>query len=159
MAILFRRLLHYHMGVRAQGMILAAAVWGMVGLGILIQPAANTPSALHLLLPAWVRAAMWWLPAGVALGVSAHRRWSSWGLGLLQLGPIIYGVSFLGAWLMDLIPGPPPGDPRGWVSASYYLLMVAFISHLSHIPPELKWPLFQTRVPGHSRWRFWQGRR
>lgn len=137
-----RQLIHRHIGVRAEGMILAAAIWGLVGVGTVTAPPVTAPpSVLHLLIPVWLRVALWCVPALVAMILAPSDRLSRWGLGLLTIPPIVQGVSYLWAWLMDLVPGPPPGDPRGWLSAAYYALMVAFVLLLAHIPANVRAPL------------------
>lgn len=133
------RFIHRHIGVRAEGMILAAAFWGLVGLSLLTRPSTPVPAPLYAFLPLWLQVGLWWGPAAIAIAVSTHERWSLWGIGLMQAGPIAFGASSLGAWILALIPGPPPGDPRGWVSATFYALMVPYVLHLSHIDPDAHW--------------------
>lgn len=137
-----RHLIHRHIGVRAEGMILAAAIWILVGVGVLTGPSPTlTPSVWHLAFPAWVRIALWWIPAIIAVILAPSERLSRWGLAALTLPPVTQGCSYLWAWAMDWIPGPPPGDPRGWLSACYYALMVAFVVLLAHIPASVRAPL------------------
>jgi len=137
-----RTILRRHIGVRGQGMILAAAIWGLVGLGAVVSPLDSPPpSVWHLTIPAVVRVALWWIPALVAVVLAPSDHRSHWGLGVLALPPLVYGLSYLWGWLMDVFPGPPPGDPRGWLSASFYLLMVAFVVLLAHIPADVRAPL------------------
>ena len=141
-----RQMMRRHVGVRAEGMILAAAIWGLVGLGAIDTPAMPpAPSLLHLLIPTWIRVALWWVPAVAAVVLAPSDRLSRWGLALLTVPSILQGVSYLWAWLMELVPGPPPGDPRGWVSAAYYALMVAFVLLLAHIPANVRAPLTGSR--------------
>lgn len=67
-------------------------------------------------------------------------KWSPIGLGLLTLSPMIRFTSYTFSFLIELVPGPPPGDPRGLYTASYYGAMLAFVVLLSHIPATTKVP-------------------
>ncbi len=136
-----RHLIHRHIGVRAEGMILAAGIWCLLGAGIWLGLAPDRPGAFHTLLPLWLRVAMWVVPAVLAATVAASERWSPYGLALLTIGPTVHLVSYLWAWLMDLIPGPPPGDSGGWYRAGIYAALLALVILLSHIPASVRAPL------------------
>ena len=141
-------LLHrYNIGVRAAGMFLAAAVWIMIGLDIIVSPeaAAQFPATFHVLLPVWFRLCVWWLPAVIAILVARDDSRSHWGLGALMVSPIERAVSFLISWasvpLHDWLQWWPDGDDRGWLRAAYYVLMIAFVYLLALIPADVRAPL------------------
>jgi hypothetical protein len=136
-----RQLIHRHIGVRAEGMILVAAVWSLIGLGVATGQAPEHTGAWHTLLPVWLRVLLWWLPALVALVVAPSARWSPTGLALLTVAPMLHLVSYVSAWVSEVIPGPPPGDPGGWYRAGFYLAMLALVILLSHIPATVRAPL------------------
>jgi hypothetical protein len=142
-----RLLIHRHIGVRAEGMILAAGIWCLVGLGVITGPAqALIPSVWHLLIPPPITAALW-IGTGLAGAVLApFRRASEAGLVLLLIAPALRFTSYLWGWLAEVIPGPPPGDPRGWFSALFYAAMLAFVILLSHIPADVRSPLTGKRA-------------
>lgn len=134
-------LIQRNIGVRAEGMMLAAGIWCLIGVGALSSDSPDHPGAWHLLWPAGVRATIWCV-AAVAAAISApSERWSNIGLGLLTVPPMITVCSYLTGWVYDLIPGPPPGDPGGWYRASYYVAMIALVILLSHIPANVQAPL------------------
>lgn len=141
-----RQIIHHHIGVRAQGMILTAGIWTLIGVGAVIAPATDLPGAWHLLLPPWVRVVLWCAPAMLALATAASERWSPYGLAALVVPPTIWLCSLLTAWVLDVWPGPPPGDPVGWYRAGFYGAMIALVVLLSHIPANVREPL-----SGHPR--------
>lgn len=136
-----RQLIHHHIGVRAQGMILTAGIWLLIGAGALTGESPDRVGAWHTLLPLWARVALWWVPALVALALapSAHR--SHYGLGALFVAPMVHLCSYTTAWVVELLPGPPPGDPGGWYRAAIYGALVALVVLLSHIPADVRAPL------------------
>lgn len=130
------------LGPRAKGMILAGFIWFFVGVGILTGATVPTETALfHLWIPGPARVMMWWLPAMYALGVSTSNRYSKWGLAALFVPPFVQGASYFTSWIIEVIPGPPPGEPRGWLSACYYVTMIAFVFLVSDIPANVRTPL------------------
>jgi hypothetical protein len=136
-----RQLIHRHIGVRAEGMILAAGIWCLIGAGIIAGESPARPGAWHMLLPPAVLVGMWVLPALVAVATAASEHRSPIGLGLLTVAPTLHLCSYLTAWIVELWPGPPPGDPGGWYRAAYYAALLAFVVLLSHIPATVRAPL------------------
>ena len=65
-----RQIIHRHIGVRAEGMILAAGLWALIGIGTLTGQALDRPGAWHAILPTGIRVTLW-LVAAVAALVSA----------------------------------------------------------------------------------------
>ena len=98
-----------------------------------IAPATDLPGAWHLLLPPWVRVALWCAPAMLALATAASERWSPYGLAALVVPPTIWLCSLLTAWVL--------GDPVGWYRAGFYGAMIALVVLLSHIPANVREPL------------------
>lgn len=142
-----RLILHRHIGVRAEGMILAAAIWCLVGLGVLTGPTPTpVPSVWHLLIPAPVTAVIWMGTGILGAVLAPFRRASDFGLVVLLVAPGLRFTSYLWGWIAELIPGPPPGDPRGWFSALFYAAMLAFVILLSHISADVRSPLTGRRV-------------
>lgn len=137
-----RHLIHRHIGVRAEGMILAAGIWMLIGLGVAVGVAPDgSGAAFHTTLPIPVRVGLWCGAALIAVITAPLERWSNLGLALLTVAPFIRFCSYLWAWVIDVVPGPPPGDPRGWYSALFYGLMLAFVVLLSHVPATVRAPL------------------
>ena len=136
-----RQMVQRHIGLRAEGMILAAVVWLTIGLGVAFNLAPENPAAWHTLLPTPVRVTLWVGPALITLVTAASEKWSNWGIALLQLAPLVRIISYLLAWLFDLQPGPPPGDPAGWYHAATYVWMSAATLFLARIPADVRAPL------------------
>ena len=137
-----RTLIHRHVSVRTEGMVLAAALWCLFGVGALVSATPDPPgSVLHAILMPWGRAALWIGTALAATVTAPFVRGSNRGLGLLIVAPALHLLSYLWAWLVELIPGPPPGDPLGWYRATFYFMLVMFVILLSHIPANIRPPL------------------
>jgi len=141
------RVLHSYVGVRAEGMLLLALLWILIGIQALIEQPPNPlpPSVLHYMLPAWFRFALWVIPAAIAAGMSLSIPWSSVGLGLLTIAPLQRCASWLWSWLMSVFPGAPPGQPTGWYSALVWLCVTLVPIYLSHIPAQVR-PLHRRGV-------------
>ena len=129
-----RTWLHDHVSVRAEGMILVAGIWALVGLRTVVgSPAALSPGLLHTILPAWAGALLWLVPAAVAVATATARHMSNIGLGLLLVPPLMRCCSYLWSWLM--------GQPDDWYGAAIYAALVALVVLLSHIPADVLSPL------------------
>ena len=133
------RALTKRLGTHGLGLLLIAMLWGLIGVSIFSEPASVYPGLLHLLIPTPIRATMWLLPASLcfvaALDAKGPRRD---GLALVAavVPVMIRLVSYLWAWMVEIIPGVPDGNPRGWVSASVYACMVGFVALVAAIPDE-----------------------
>jgi len=136
---------HLHrrnIGLRAEGMMLAGAIWCLIGLRSVTGPGpVEIPSVIHLMIPPAVTAALWIISGLLAIALAPLPKASNIGLFLLVIQPGLRFFSYLWAWIADLWPGPPPGDPLGWYSASVWLAVIAWVLHISRIPPDVKAPL------------------
>lgn len=142
-----REWLHLHVSVRAEGMILAAGIWCLVGLRPIIgAPMAPTPELIHTLAPAPLRSAVWLIAALVAATTATLRKASGVGLGLLAVPPIITVCSYLWSWLMSWPGSPGQGRPDDWYGAAIYLVMLLWVVHLSRIPADVRAPLSGRRA-------------
>ena len=134
------------LGVRGSGLLLIAVIWTLLAVGILTNPDPHTaqPGTFHGLIHPSVLAAGWLTAAGLALTGSLDRRFGSHrdglALGVATIPPMFYATSYVWAWVVELIPGPPPGFPRGWLSASIYLALVALVWLVASIPDEVPEP-------------------
>ena len=122
-------------GVRSEAMILCALIWLAMGLGIWQDLSVQvSPGAWHLFIPAEVRSGLWVATGAAALALAFFPMKSHWGLTALIIMPIMLASSYLWAWIIDLIPGEPGGDPRGWFRAIFFVAMVGLVVVISHIP-------------------------
>lgn len=135
-----RELLHRYVGVRAEGMVLVAAIWCLIGLQVVLEPPPNPPppAVLYYMLPSPVRIALWVGSGMIALALSMSVRWSSWGLAALTVAPLERAFSWLWSWVMYLIPEAPAGDPRGWFNGLIWGCVALVPIFLSHIPAQVK---------------------
>lgn len=140
-----REIIHKHIGVRAEGMILAGFLWIILGAGFLSGAQSQTPEVVaslwHTYIPFPISAVLWMATGIFAIIVAPTEKMSSIGLGLLLISPMVRFTSYISSFIIELIPGPPPGDPRGLYTACIYGAMMAFVVLLSHIPATTRVPL------------------
>lgn len=139
---MIQKVLHKHVGLRAEGMILISCVWILLGVGRLLRPDVLVPSAWHTFIPQDILGYLWISTAATAAVLSLFDRPSNVGLGLLMVTPAIYLSSYLASWFVELIPGPPPGDPWGWFTSLFYLCMILWVLHIARIPADVRAPLY-----------------
>lgn len=134
--------MHRNAGVRAEHMLLAGAIWCLFGVrSLTLPPPDQVPSVIHLLIPPMTTGALWIVTGLAAMLLAPFRRGSDWGLLLLIVQPGLRMFSYAYAWIAELIPGPPPGDPQGWYLASLYLAMVLWTRLISRIGADVRAPL------------------
>ena len=138
---MLRNVIHKHVGLRAEGMILVGCVWFLIGVGRVVRPEVIVPSAWHTFIPQDAQGILWIVTALVAAGLSFYDKPSDYGLGALMVAPAIYLSSYVASWIIEIIPGPPPGDPWGWFSALFYLALILWVLHVSRIPADVRAPL------------------
>lgn len=140
---MIRSLIRRHVGVRAEGMILVAAIWALIGVGVVTSPITTPPppAVWHTLIPTPLLAGGWIATAAAAAVTAPLRRASDVGLLLLTIMPGLLLTSYLYAWIADVWPGDPVGDPRGWYRCLFYVAMVLWVRHISRIPADVQAPL------------------
>ena len=118
--------------MRTQGMFLVSWGWCMVGVGALSTPVTPSITATwHLSIPPVVSMLIWVCTGLVAAGLSFSKNYSSIGLGILMIAPLIRFSSYMTSWVIELVPGAPDGDPRGWFSAQFYLMMMFWVYYIA----------------------------
>lgn len=115
------------MGTRGQLLVWCAIVWALVGLGVALGLGSQDPSLPHTALPLVIRVGGWWVSAALAVYGVVRRRHLPLVIGALMVMPLQRLASYLWAWVMHVVPGPPPGVPHGWYEGAYYLLMVGIV--------------------------------
>lgn len=136
------RVIVRRVGLRGEAMIGLGIIWGLVGVGILLGTGQRAPELAlwHTLIPSYISGGLWLTSAAAAIVAAHWQQWSHAALGILTVMPMVRLTSFMWGWLMSLVPGPPPGYPDGWYSMLFYVVMVAMVIHVAHIPalsPEL----------------------
>lgn len=114
-------------GRRGIALLVLASLWIYIGvLPVLAAESPPVPGVPHTYLPTWVRAAIWIVPALVALAhVGRYRDIIGWVA--LVLPPAERAVSYLYGWTLHALPGGADGYPTGILSAGLYVHMVAII--------------------------------
>lgn len=124
--------IHERVNIRARGMVLVAWAWCMVGIGAFSAPTIPAiPATWHLLIPPTISGLIWIVTGLVAAGLGFTKGLSSIGLGVLMIAPLIRFCSYMTSWVIELIPGAPAGDPRGWFSAQFYLIMMFWVFYIA----------------------------
>ena len=140
--------LHQHVGLRAEGTVLVSFIWALIGVGELVReaPVAPVPGVWHLLIPLQISGFLWILSGIGATILAPTKDWSGQGLFLLMIAPGIRFFSYFWSWVVYVIPGIQEGNPRGWFSSLFYLVMILLVVFLSRIPDNTKAPLIGKRM-------------
>lgn len=111
---------------KGHGLLLMAAVWALIGLGIPGTPTV-IDSAWHQQIPDLLAAGMWLATAAFAAVAAWWVRGRPLAIGALILMPGIRLASYVTSWVAYLAPGAAPGYDRGWLLAAQQVLMIAFV--------------------------------
>ena len=109
----------------ALALSIAAFTWTMFGAGILAG-VSSAPVSVLVVMPVWLRVALWWIPALLAVVILIVRRHAAIVCGLLIFAPTLRMGSHLGAWLMHL-SGACTGYSAGWYVAATQVPLLALI--------------------------------
>lgn len=109
----------------ALALTIAAFTWTVIGAGILAG-VSRAPVSVLIGLPVWLRVALWWIPALLAVVVLLVRRHAAIVCGLLIFAPALRMSSHLWAWWMHLA-GDPCGYAVGWYGAATQVPLLALI--------------------------------
>ena len=130
------RIIVRRIGLRGEALLGLGVVWMLLGIGVgegLHRPPADA-SLWHLLLPDQLRAGIWIVSGLLAVVASMWQRLSPLALALLVVAPMIRITSYGWAWLMALIPGPPPGHPTAWYVLATQTMLLASVLFAAHVP-------------------------
>jgi len=128
-----------HLGRRGAVLLILGVIWLFIGISIIADPYAGgsrNQGLFHEALPPWLRAPLWIGTALLALS-SAWRpagRRDDWGYMALILMPTVRAMSYLWAWLIHLVPGPPNGAPTGWLGFIVWGTVVILVYTISGWP-------------------------
>lgn len=114
------------LGLRGAAMILCAYIWTMIGLAVVLGPPRPGMRVPHESLPLWLRAASWFIPAGLALALAWSKRLDWLALGALMVGPMVNITSYTASWVLHLCGRPGLAD--GWQYAALYLSCVGIVA-------------------------------
>lgn len=125
----------YNLSHKSQGLILLGLIWIAFGWSVHTGvSASNVSGAWHTYWPAEPRAAMWYATGAYAMYAAVRRRHKNLALAFLVVMPAIRMSSFLTAWVVALVPGLPEGQPQGWYSAAFYLVMILLVWYVATSP-------------------------
>ncbi|MGJ6980018.1 hypothetical protein ACSDQ9_05735 [Aestuariimicrobium soli] len=124
-------------GLRSKGLILIGILWLLFGLSVAVGASSPRSDSLwHLVIDYRLRAAGWVATGALALASSRWHRLSNLALALATVMPMIRLTSYIGAWIVALIPGPPPGNPTGWLSSLYFVAVLALVLYVAQHPAD-----------------------
>lgn len=122
-----------HLGTRGWILLLCAAVWWLVGLGVLLRAATEgDPALLHLYIPAEARVAGWWIGAVLAVYGAVRKKHLPVVTSVLIVMPLLRLSSYMWGWITYLVPGPPAGAQDGWYSAAYHAVLIGLVLVAAH---------------------------
>ena len=136
------RRLTRHLGVHGFGLVLIAGIWSLLALGILTAPeAAPDPERqlFHQYIPPTYAATLWLTTALGAFAAAIDRdgpRRDGLALAAAALPPAVWMASYAWSWVASVVPGPPGGSPRGWLSAAIYACLMGLVWLVAAIPDE-----------------------
>lgn len=117
------------------------ASWTMIGLGILLGVALDSPQAWHADFPLPIRVAEWWLAAVLATSTMLTGRHRFATIVALMIGPAIRFMSYMSSWAEYLLPGGEEGNSGAWYLAVVNLptmIVVVVVALVLRTPPKLK---------------------
>lgn len=121
---------------KGRGLLLASACWALVGQKVLLGTEIPLDSTFHQGLPQWVRLVIWFGAAALAFGAAFSNRLRRIAVAALVVGPAMRVLSYLIAWVISIIPGPPPGVASGWYNASVFAIMLGFVFFIASDKPD-----------------------
>ena len=124
------RTLH-RLGRRGAMLLVLGVTYIALGYGVGTRPMTPAEGAFVLYLPTAVLAVMWAGSGAVAV-LAAWRRWDSAGWLALYVVPVLYVLSYGGAWAMWMLtefvlPAPTYGDPLAWYNAALRVPFIAIV--------------------------------
>jgi len=144
-----------HLGRRGGVLLILGVIWFFIGISTIADPYPNgvrNQGLFHEALPSWLRATLWIGTSAVALS-SAWRvagRRDDWGYMALILMPTVRAMSYLWAWLIHLIPGPPDGAPTGWLGFIVWGTVTILVYTISGWPETPKFVPPETEAAAHG---------
>jgi len=140
-----------NLGRRGAVLLFLGVIWLFIGISTITDPYASgrNHGLFHEALPPWLRATLWIGTALLALS-SAWRvagRRDDWGYMGLILMPTVRSMSFLWAWMIDLLGGI--GDPTGWLGAIVWGTVTILVYTISGWPESPKFVPPETEAAAH----------
>lgn len=115
---------------KGHGLLLMAAVWALIGLGIPGTPTV-IDSAWHQAIPDAVSVTAWLATAAVAALSAWSHKLRPIAVFALILMPGLRLASYVTSWVAYLLPGQSPGYERGWLLAAQQAVMIAFVFYVA----------------------------
>jgi len=140
------------LGRRGGVLLILGVIWFFIGISTITDPHAvggGNQGLFHEALPSWLRATLWIGTATAALS-SAWRvagRRDDWGFMALILMPTVRAMSYLWAWLINLVG--EHGDPTGWLGFVVWGTLTILVYTISGWPESPKFVPPETEAAAH----------
>jgi hypothetical protein len=122
-----------YLGIRGWLLLLCAAIWGHIGLGVLLEPDNRAPVYLYEHLPEWVRVGGWWITGALAAWAAARKTHVAVAVAGLMLMPLERLGSLLWGALDYAVHGEPAELASAWYAAGWYLFLVGVVAITAHV--------------------------
>lgn len=123
---------------RRRALVLIGILHAAMAVNLLTRPAMPADPAaaiLHeMLLPIWVRVALWAGVAAACIVIGLVGRGERLGWVLAVAMPAERAMSYLWSGLMWIVPGWPPGALSSWATATVWLVIGLLVRHIASWP-------------------------
>lgn len=127
-----RKLARY-LGIRGWLLLLCAAIWGHIGLGVVLEPNGRPPVLFYEHFPLWARVGGWWCTAALAGWAAARKTHVAAATAGLMLMPLERLGAYLWGALSYALHGEPAALASAWYSAGFYVFLVGVVVITAHV--------------------------
>ncbi|MFK5691269.1 hypothetical protein ACI3EY_16550 [Ornithinimicrobium sp. LYQ92] len=121
---------------RTAALLTCVFVWGLMAAGVAEGLGSTNPDTWHTRIPGWASAAIWGVPAAMALWTLITRRGAWATVALLVIGPVVRVLSYGWAWVIYLTADEGRGSEGGYYYAGLHLAMVGIVITTAYLTRE-----------------------